>query len=132
MPLSAGVRRVKTCIINVIGLLKSMYFKLVTLTYISYSNDSKFYLVALTDISCFIDFVISRAVLMCSGLPRSGKKFWKILVREKSGNYIFSQGNLKKKMRKVREFQNFPKKMLVASGNFSFHNLQAILEKESF
>ena len=37
-------------------------------------------------------------------------------VREKSGNYIFSQGNLKKNEishGKVREFQNFPKKMLV-------------------
>ena len=36
-------------------------------------------------------------------------------VREKSGHYIFSQGNLKKK-KKVMEkskFQNFPKKMLV-------------------
>ena len=34
-----------------------------------------------------------------------------------SGNYIFSQGNLKKKREKshgkVREFQNFPKKILV-------------------
>ena len=37
-------------------------------------------------------------------------------VREKSGNYIFSQGNLKKNKKshgKVSEFQNFPKKMLV-------------------
>ena len=35
---------------------------------------------------------------------------------EKSGNYIFSQGNLKKNEKshgKVREFQNFPKKMLI-------------------
>ena len=54
-----------------------------------------------------------------AGLPRSGKKFWKMKifqVREKSGNYIFSQGNLKKNEKshgKVREFQNFPKKMLV-------------------
>ena len=33
-----------------------------------------------------------------------------------SGNYIFSQGNLKKNENshgKVREFQTFPKKMLV-------------------
>ena len=33
-----------------------------------------------------------------------------------SGNYIFSQGNLKKMKKshgKVREFQNFPEKMLV-------------------
>ena len=54
-----------------------------------------------------------------TGLPRSGKKFWKMKifqVREKSGNYIFSQGNFKKNDKshgKVREFQNFPKKMLV-------------------
>ena len=50
----------------------------------------------------------------------------------------FQSGKFKKKMKshgKVREFQNFPKKMLVykqASGNFSFHNWQAILEKECF
>ena len=31
---------------------------------------------------------------------------------EKSGNNIFSQGNLEK-MEKVREFQNIPKKVLV-------------------
>ena len=44
----------------------------------------------------------------------------KVLENEKfsrSGNYIFSQGNLKKKKKKshgkVREFKNFPKKMLV-------------------
>ena len=43
----------------------------------------------------------------------------KVLENEKksrSGNYIFSQGNLKKNEKshgKVREFQNFPKKMLV-------------------
>ena len=49
----------------------------------------------------------------------------------------FQSGKFKKNGKshgKVREFQNFPKKMLVkqASGNFSFHNLQAILEKECF
>ena len=54
-----------------------------------------------------------------TGLPWSGKKFWKMKifqVREKSGSYIFSQGNLKKNEKshgKVREFQNFPKKTLV-------------------
>ena len=40
------------------------------------------------------------------GLPRSGKKFWKTKNfpgQGKSGNYIFSQGNLKKKKKKVRE-----------------------------
>ena len=58
-----------------------------------------------------------------AGLPRSGKKFWRMKnfpgqgkVREKSGNYIFSQGNFKKNEKsqgKVREFQNFPKKIQV-------------------
>ena len=36
-------------------------------------------------------------------------------VREKSGNFIFSQGNLEKMKKshgKVREFQNFPKKLI--------------------
>ena len=73
----------------------------------------------------------------CHGQGKSSGK-WKFQVREKSGNYIFSQGNLKQ-MKKVREFQNFPKKMLVnrlleilVSIIFSFHNLQAILEKEFF
>ena len=69
-------------------------------------------------------------------------------VREKSVNYIFSQGNLKKKNEKVREFQNFPKKMLVNGlleilvsiickqyykRNVSEHKLQAIyVQKHSF
>ena len=46
-------------------------------------------------------------------------------IWEKSGNFIFSQGNLEK-MKKVME----------KSGNFkkiaSFHKLRAILEKECF
>ena len=55
---------------------------------------------------------------MTSGLL-SGKKFWrmkKIPGQGISGNYIFSQGNLKE-MKKVMEksgnFKFFPKKMLV-------------------
>ena len=52
----------------------------------------------------------------CHGQGKSSGK-WKIFqVREKSGNYIFSQGNLKKNEKshgKVREFQNFPKKIEV-------------------
>ena len=55
-------------------------------------------------------------------------------VREKSGNFIFSQGNLEK-MKKVMEksgnFKNFEKKMLV-NWLLVFHKLQAILEKECF
>ena len=44
------------------------------------------------------------------GLPRSGKKFWKMKnsVQGKSGNYIFSQGNFKKM------------KGMEKSGNFKF------------
>ena len=49
----------------------------------------------------------------------------------------FQSGKFKKNEKnhgKVREFQNFPKKMLVNRllEIFSFHNLQAILEKECF
>ena len=54
-----------------------------------------------------------------TGLPRSGKKFWNMKnfpgkgkVREKH----FQSGKFKKNEKshgKVREFQNFPKKMLV-------------------
>ena len=53
------------------------------------------------------------------GLPRSGKKFWKMKNFPGQGKVRglhFSQGNLKKNEKshgKVREFQNFPKKMLV-------------------
>ena len=59
-------------------------------------------------------------------------------VREKSGNFIFSQGNLekmKKVMEKSGKIKVFPKKLLVnrwASGNFIFHKLQAIIEAEFF
>ena len=67
----------------------------------------------------FIILICHILTSIIPGLPRSGKKFWKMKnfqVREKSGNYIFSQGNLKKNEKshgKVREFQNFPQKMLV-------------------
>ena len=54
-------------------------------------------------------------------------------VREKSRNFIFSQGNLEK-MKKVMEksgnFKNFKK--LLVNWLLVFHNLQAILEKECF
>ena len=52
----------------------------------------------------------------CHGQGKSSGKSKIFQVREKSGNYIFSQGNLKKMKKshgKVREFQNFPKRMLV-------------------
>ena len=54
-------------------------------------------------------------------------------VREKSGNFIFSQGNLEK-MKKVMEksgnFKNFKK--LLDNWLLVFHKLQSILEKECF
>ena len=50
-----------------------------------------------------------------SGLPRSGKKFWKMKKFPGQGKVreLHSQSGKFKKMGKVREFQNFPKKMLV-------------------
>ena len=50
-----------------------------------------------------------------AGLPRSGKKFWKMKKFPGQGKvreYHFQSGKLEK-MKKVGEFQNFPKKMLV-------------------
>ena len=54
-------------------------------------------------------------------------------VREKSGNFIFSQGNLEKK-KKVMESQGISKfkKELLVNWHLVFHKLQAILEKECF
>ena len=71
-----------------------------------------------------------------AGLPRSGKKFWKMKKIPGQG-ITFSVREILKKEKshgKVREFQNFPKKMLVNRllEILSFHNLQAILEKECF
>ena len=55
-----------------------------------------------------------------AGLPRSGKKFWKMKNFPGQGkvrDYIFSQGNLKKMKKKVMEksgnFEKISKKMLV-------------------
>ena len=54
-----------------------------------------------------------------SGLPRSGKKFWKMKNFPGQGKVRelhFQSGKFKKMKKshgKVREFQNFPKKMLV-------------------
>ena len=51
-------------------------------------------------------------------------------VREKSGNFIFSQGNLEKeKSRKSQGISIISKKLLV-NWLLVFHKLQAILEKE--
>ena len=75
----------------------------------SRSFEMKFMILIITS---FISFIQG-----CHGQGKSSGK-WKIIfqVREKSGNYIFSRGNLKRNEKshgKVREFQNFPKKMLV-------------------
>ena len=54
-----------------------------------------------------------------TGLPRSGKKFWKMKKISRSGKVRelhFQSGKFKKNEKshgKVRDFQNFPKKMLV-------------------
>ena len=68
--------------------------------------------------------------LIRQGCHGQGKKSGKgkcLQVREKSGNYIFSQGNLEK-MKKVREFKNFLKKLLVNRLlDFFLHKLQAVL-----
>ena len=56
---------------------------------------------------------------MCTaGLPRSGKKVWKMNFfpgKGKSGNFNFSQGNFEKVVSqgKVREFENFQKSLLL-------------------
>ena len=54
-------------------------------------------------------------------------------VREKSGNFIFSQGNLEK-MKKSWKSQGISKnsKKLLVNWLPVFHKLQAILEKECF
>ena len=51
-------------------------------------------------------------------------------VREKSGNFIFSQGNLEK-MKKSQGMSKISKKLLV-NWLLVFHKFQAILEKECF
>ena len=59
--------------------------------------------------------MLVASVVTKSGLPRSGKKVWKMIffqVREKSGNCNLSQGNLEKVV-KVREFENFQKSSLL-------------------
>ena len=88
---------------------------------------------------CFIFHKKSLAKYPYSGLPRSGKKFWKMKNFPGQGKVreLHLQSGKFKKMKKVMEklgnFKIFLKRMLVkqASGNFSFHNLQAILEKEA-
>ena len=70
-----------------------------------------------------------------TGLPRSGKKFWKmknVPGQGKVREFHFQSGKFRKNEKshgKVREFQKFKKKLLV-NWILVFHQLQAILEKE--
>ena len=72
-----------------------------------------------------------------SGLPWSGKKFWKmknVPGQGKVREFHFQSGKFRKNEKsqgKVREFQKFQKKLLV-NWFLVFHKLQAILEKECF
>ena len=66
------------------------------------------------------NFKLVHVYFMSSpGLPRSGKKFWKMKNFPGQGKVRelhFLSGKFKKNEKslgKVREFQNFPKKMLV-------------------
>ena len=52
-------------------------------------------------------------------------------VREKSGNFFFSQGNLEKMKKKSWKIQGISKKLLV-NWLLVFYKLQVILEKECF
>ena len=63
--------------------------------------------------------IVYTLVTFEAGLPRSGKKFWKMKNFPGQGKVRelhFQSGKFKKNKKsqgKVREFQNFPKKMLV-------------------
>ena len=63
--------------------------------------------------------VFSRCGSFTAGLPRSGKKVWKMKFFSRSGNFNFSPGNLEKNDKsqgKVREFEKFPKKSIGKKG----------------
>ena len=70
-----------------------------------------------------IDLIVMDTI---SGLPRSGKRFWKMKNFPGQGKVRelhFQSGKFKKNEKshgKVREFQNFPKKMLVNAGFWKF------------
>ena len=83
-----------------------------------------------TGLFCLHLFYCQGYLQGCHGQGKSSGKSKIFQVREKSGNFIFSQGNLekmKKSHRKVREF-----KKLLVNWLLVFHKLQAILEKECF
>ena len=69
--------------------------------------------------ACFI--TIGSPDQHCAGMPRSGKKFWKTKNFPGQGKVRelhFQSGKFKKRVKshgKVREFRNFPKKMLNSS-----------------
>ena len=62
---------------------------------------------------------LHHSIIFLTGLPRSEKKFWKMKNFPGQGKVRelhFQSGKFKKNEKshgKVREFQNFPKKMLV-------------------
>ena len=79
---------------------------------------------------------------LITGLPRSGKKFWKMKnfpCQGKVRELHFQSGKFKKNEKshgKVREFQNFPKKMLVNSSfvrllDFNNRSLKIIIQEFS-
>ena len=41
-----------------------------------------------------------------AGLPRSGEKFWK-MKNSRSGNFVFSQGNMEKMKKVMEKLGNF-------------------------
>ena len=71
-----------------------------------------------------------------TGLPQSGKKFWKmknVPGQGKVREFHFQSGKFRKNekvMEKSGNFKNFKK--LLVNWLLVFHKLQAILEKECF
>ena len=69
------------------------------------------------EMGLFWGHMFNIGIYTYTGLPRSGKKFWKIFTGQgKVRELHFQSGKFKRNEKshgKVREFQNFPKKMLV-------------------
>ena len=75
---------------------------------------------------------------MFAGLPRSGKKFWKmknVPGQGKVREFHFQSGKFRKNEKKSWKSQGISKiskKKLLVNWLLVFHKLQAILEKECF
>ena len=90
---------------------------------------------------CMKEFIIfvctdSTEILSKPGLPRSGKKFWKMKIVPGQGKvreFHFQSGKFRKneKSWKSQGISKISKKLLV-NWLLVFHKLQAILEKECF